>query len=91
LPVKLDGVDSIPVCYWAASSLGKLHDARAVEPLIPLLKARNADVRLAAVWALEEIGDARALVNLVQAINDNDERVRKAVIHALEKFNLKLT
>ncbi len=44
----------------AAWALGRLGDARAVEPLIAALKDEDLKVREQAAWALGRLGDARA-------------------------------
>jgi len=45
----------------AAGALGKIGDARAVEPLIAALKDEDKDVRTAAARVLGQIRDARAV------------------------------
>lgn len=70
----------------AAEALGKIGDARAVEPLIQALKGKEYDVREAAAAALGMIGDARAVEPLVQALKDNSnfcDRVLKEAAEAL--------
>jgi len=52
----------------AASALGQIGDARAVEPLIAALNDSKSDVRLAAADALAKIGDARAVQPLIAAL-----------------------
>ncbi len=52
----------------AAEALGKLGDARAVEPLIQALRERDGGVCAAAAKALAAIGDARAVEPLVIAM-----------------------
>ena len=60
----------------AASTLGRIGDAKAVEALILALKDRDRNVRREAEWALGEIGDKRALDALIQALKDEDRTVR---------------
>jgi HEAT repeat protein len=50
----------------AAEALGKIGDARAVDPLVAGLKHHDSAVRDAAAEALEKIGDARAVESLKQ-------------------------
>jgi HEAT repeat protein len=58
----------------AASTLGKLRDSRAVEPLIAVLKKdRNAAVRARAAWALGWIENPRAVEPLIAALNDENQ------------------
>ncbi|MEQ8176011.1 MAG: HEAT repeat domain-containing protein [Syntrophomonadaceae bacterium] len=52
----------------ASEALGKIGDARAVEPLISTLK-RDPD-NIKAVIALQEIGDRRAVDTLIQIFNN---------------------
>jgi HEAT repeat protein len=49
----------------AAEALGKLGDARAVEPLIASLKDQEAPVQVEAAVALGKLGDMRAVQPLV--------------------------
>ena len=68
----------------AAEALGKIGDARAVEPLIQALKDRDYDVRGKAAEALGKIGDARAVEPLIQALKD--EYAQPAAIESLGKI-----
>ncbi len=54
------------------STLGKLKDWRAVEPLIKALKDEEKDVRKSAAEALGEIGDERAIKPLYEVSKDED-------------------
>lgn len=56
----------------AASALGEIGDARAVEPLIQTLEDRDSLVAGKAAQALGRIGDARAVEPLIQALKDGD-------------------
>ena len=67
-------------------ALGKFGDARAVEPLVALLKDEAWLVRKAAAEALGSIGDAAAVEALNAALKDEDEAVREAAKEALEKI-----
>ncbi|OGW55179.1 MAG: hypothetical protein A2Y81_07070 [Nitrospirae bacterium RBG_13_43_8] len=53
----------------AATALGQIQDARAVESLIPALKDKDAIVRINAVTALGEIGKP-AVESLIVNIPD---------------------
>jgi twitching motility protein PilT len=68
----------------AADTLGRLHDPRAVEPLIAALD--DADVRWTAVEALGRIGDPRALNALGKMLADPQPNVRIEVLDALKGF-----
>ena len=60
----------------AARALGRLHAPDAVEPLIWLLRDRDTDVQVAAIFALRQIGDKRgldAIATSVQAANPDIE------------------
>lgn len=72
----------------AAEALGKIKDARAVEPLIQALKDGNDWwIRVTSAWALGEIKDERAIKPLNEALNaEGDKRVQVEVVLALEKI-----
>jgi hypothetical protein len=73
------------VQHVAIVKLGKLGDARAVEPLIQILEnvSHNPHLRAAAAVALGEIGDPSAVKPLVQALNDSEPLVQTAAREAL--------
>jgi HEAT repeat protein len=64
----------------------KRDEKLAVEPLIQTLEDEVANVRKAAVSALEKIGDLRATEPLTKALNDIDENVRTTANKAIEKL-----
>jgi HEAT repeat protein len=73
----------------AAWDLGRLHDQRAVDPLLAMLKQPTSEETLpreAAAMALGNIGGKRAAAGLLEHLNDPDDRVRGAVIDALRKL-----
>ena len=72
-----------PVRCVAALALGKLGDARAIEPLIAALKDKDKNVRYSAASALGELGNARAVGLLIAALRDEDEDVRRSAARAL--------
>jgi HEAT repeat protein len=74
------------VRWYAASALGKIGDAKAVEPLIAALKDEDRVIRRIAVMALGEIGDARAVEPLNAVLKDNDWLVRRNAAEALGKI-----
>jgi HEAT repeat protein len=63
--------------------LGEIQDARAVEPLIAVLKDIDSNVRSNAAEALGNIKDARAVEPLIAAMQDEASGVRKAAARAL--------
>jgi HEAT repeat protein len=69
----------------AAEALGRLGDARAVEPLVAALWNRDGSVRQAAAEALAKIGRP-ALEPLVAALRDSDAEVRRAAVEALHEL-----
>ena len=69
----------------AAAALGKIGDARAVDPLSAALKDNYSNVRHAAADALGRIGDARAVEPLIAALQDSFG-VRGAAADALDKI-----
>lgn len=69
----------------AASALGRLDDARAVEPLLAVLRNdSDAQVRRATVSALGELADARAVEPLLAVLqHDPDPETRRAAAWGL--------
>lgn len=66
----------------AAKALGKIGDARAVEPLIHALKDHRYDVWTSAAWALGGMGKA-AVDPLIPLLKDKDSSARAAAARAL--------
>ena len=67
-----------------AKALGKLHDPRAVGPLIHALQDENAPVRATVVAVLAEPGNERAIEPLVALlIQDENTLVRARAVSAL--------
>jgi HEAT repeat protein len=63
--------------HGAVLALGSIHDPRALDPLIALLRgSENPGVRRAAAWALGEIRDPVAADALLLATRDKDYEVR---------------
>ena len=71
----------------AAEALGKLADARAVDPLIEALRYdEDGDVRQKAAWALGQIDDSRTIDPLSYAsVKDAQGYVRVEAYDALQK------
>jgi twitching motility protein PilT len=70
---------------FAADTLGRLRDGRAVDPLVAQLA--DPDLKWAAVEALGRIGDPRALPALGRMLADPAVDVRIEVMLALRHFN----
>ncbi len=70
-------------------ALGRIGDARAVDPLIKVIETtRNSDVRAIAADALGRIGDARAVDPLIKVIEttSNSDYVRAIAADALVRI-----
>jgi len=72
---------------FAAFSLGKIGDPRAVEPLIETLKDENSDVKMFAAFSLGKIGDPRAVKPLTELLKDENLYVREETAEALGKID----
>jgi len=79
---RLDSAD-LRVREEACCILGRLGDARAVEPLVRQLRGWEQGVRIAACNALGLLGDLRAVEPLVARLNDGDYAVREAAREGL--------
>ncbi len=66
----------------AVEALGKIRDARVVEPLMQALNDEHWDVRRKAAWALGNMGEI-AVEPLIQALNDEHWDVRRKAAWAL--------
>ena len=74
------------ILAWSAQVLGKIGDARAVEPLIRILREEHECGRSLVAEALGEICDARAIEPLTQALEDEYVEVREKAASALAKI-----
>lgn len=70
----------------AATALGRIGDARAVEPLVALLDDDDRELLTVAAGALARLGDRRAFEALLRLIGDRDLAVRQAAIGALNSI-----
>ncbi len=70
----------------AALMLGKLGDARAVDPLIFALDAPGYQTPLYAAEALGKLGDARAIEPLLRVRDAHNDRMRDAAEQALRNL-----
>ncbi|NEQ48642.1 MAG: hypothetical protein F6K11_00705 [Leptolyngbya sp. SIO3F4] len=69
-----------------AAAMNRKNALRAVPQLGKLTKNNNADIRLAAVSALQESGSIKAIPFLRQALRDTDSRVVATASAALSRF-----
>jgi HEAT repeat protein len=74
------------VRWLAVEALGKIGDARAVDPLIAALKDEDSNVRKNAAEALGKIGNARVVDPLIAALKDENRDVQKNAVEALGKI-----
>src|ERR1035437_5475993 len=74
------------VRHDAALALGKIGDARAVEPFIAALGDQNGLVRWSAAESLGAFGDARAVEPLIAALNDEESGVRDVAVAILGRI-----
>lgn len=70
----------------AMASLGRMKDARAVEPLIKILQEEGY---VSAAQALGDLGDSRAVPALIQALKVKEGLLRIYAAKALVKLNAK--
>jgi HEAT repeat protein len=73
----------------AALMLGKIGDARAVEPLIRALDAPGFQTPLYAAQSLGKLGDPRAIEPLIRVMESHNDKTREAAQEALEKLGYK--
>jgi hypothetical protein len=69
-----------------ARLLGLLQEPLALDLLLPLVHAADADLRCEAIGAIGTIGDARAVVVLHTALEDADQQIRAVAAHALGRI-----
>ena len=70
----------------AAEALRQIGDARAVEPLIVVLKDKDVNVRKSAAEALVEIGDPHAVELLINILKDEDKDAREKAATVLVRI-----
>jgi hypothetical protein len=71
---------------YAAWTLGRLRDPRAVEPLIDALQDKDREVRLTAAWSLGKLKDFRAVEPLINLLKDRDFENQVIVFRALQEI-----
>lgn len=79
----IDALEDRAVRRSAIEVLGRIGDARAVEPVTRALNDEHWQVRREAARALRRIGDNRAVESLLQALKDSDAGVRSLAAGAL--------
>jgi len=75
--------------YWAAIALGRTGDSAALQPLVAILGATDANVRYGAVAGLGELGPTArgpAVGALAPALHDVEAGVRAAAVQALGRI-----
>ncbi|MGH8909987.1 MAG: HEAT repeat domain-containing protein, partial [Egibacteraceae bacterium] len=78
--------DEVDVRRTVGAALGRLGDARAVEPLLACLDDVNANVRAAAAQALGRLGDERAVAPLIDCSRSGGHGLREAAVIALGRL-----
>lgn len=81
-----DNYEDLIVRGRAALMLGKLGDARALEPLIRALDAPGYQTPMNAAEALGNLGDARAIEPLLVMMETARGKTRDAALRALKKL-----
>ena len=89
--LSFKGADYEEVQWWATKALGKLGNAKAVEPLIAVLKeARNnpelTRARKAIVHSLRQLKDSRAVDVMLETLEEEDLDVRTDAAFYLNEF-----
>ncbi len=70
----------------AVAALGRIGDARAVEPFVNLLDEDERELLVPATAALARLGDDRAFESLLRLLGDADVSVRQGAIGALNSI-----
>lgn len=72
---------------YAAETLGKIGDVRALKPLVSLLEDEDATVRIYAINALGNLKSESAVKPLLKFVSDEDPAARKSLAEALGKID----
>ncbi len=72
---------------YAAETLGKIGDVRALRSLVALLKDDNEIVRIYAINALGDLRSESAVKPLLKFMDDEDPEARKSLAEALGKID----
>jgi HEAT repeat protein len=67
----------------AVTALGEIGDARAVEPLVAILRDETSAIRLAAGQALGHLNHPRSVEALIAALDDDMPEIRRTAILSL--------
>jgi HEAT repeat protein len=81
--LAMDGRVDREVHLWA---LGRLGDGRGYEVVAAEVRARDVEVRLAAIQALRDLGDERAVPVLEEALEDGEWMIREWAARGLESI-----
>jgi HEAT repeat protein len=79
------------VRYYAARALGQIGDARAVEPLIAMLKDNWRTVREAAAEALDNLTPADVYFGRVEEVKSRRAEIKQKTLQERRNFNLHMT
>ncbi len=79
---------NLTIRYEAATALGTIGDAGAVEPLSQVLKDKDQEVRRSATEALGKITDLAAIKPLIHALNDDHPTVQEVCGAALARMDV---
>jgi hypothetical protein len=79
-----DAKTQVFIRQQAACALGRLKDARAINPLIACLQDKN--IRKYSSWALGNIGDKKAIAPLLLVLTDASSLGREEAAQALNKL-----
>jgi HEAT repeat protein len=85
--IRLLRSPDVQLRQFVAYLLGRVGDARAIEPLIDALQDENAGVRGAAANALGAIGDNAAVPYLKPLLNDNNPQLVVWAAYALTRLH----
>jgi HEAT repeat protein len=87
VPGLLKLLDDEEVYKFAALTLGKIKDERAIEPIIKLCDSFDPRVREWMTWPLGDFRDSRTIEPLVKLLQDTDTRVRFFAAGALGRID----
>ncbi len=72
VPVLIPLLKDKDINYKVAWSLGQIGDKSAISPLIETLNDRNPDMRVAAIYALEQLDAKEALTKMRTLLSDDE-------------------
>lgn len=86
--VVIDAIGSDTPAPPVVRAAARVHDTRAVDPLVRLLRHADGEVRRSAAIGLEGLNDTRAVLALVSATQDPQQSVRDAASTALNSMGM---